>query len=134
MAAALTKSDNAGVRIRTVNTISSQTSDVILRDPKIKVALINALKTDENDGVRREALNALMKYPYSEEIRDVFLFVLSNDHNPGLKVGAINALAKMKLEGRSIDNQLKNVIENELVDGENNFIKLRAASLIQEVK
>lgn len=134
LAAALTKSDNAGVRIRTVNTISSQTSDIMLRDPKIKVALINALKTDENDGVRREALNALMKYPYSEEIRDAFLFVLSNDQNPGLKVGAINALAQMKLEGRSIDNELRNVIENELVGGENDFIKLRAASLIQGVK
>ena len=134
LAAALTESDNAGVRIRTVNTISAQTSDFALRDPKIKVALINALKTDENDGVRREALNALTKYPYSEDLRDAFLFALSNDLNPGIKVAAINALAEMKMQGRSIDNELRNVIDNELSTGKDNFIKLKAASLIQEVK
>lgn len=134
LAAALTTSDNPGVRIRTVNTIASKTSNVVLKDPKIKTALINALKTDENAGVRREALNTLMKYPYSVDLRDAFLFVLSNDSNPGIKVGAINALAQMKLEGRSIDSELKNVIDNELGGDENEFIKLKAASLIQEVQ
>ncbi len=134
LATALTKSENPGVRIRTVNTLSSQTSKVVLRDPKIKTALINALKTDENDGVRREALNALMKYPYSEDLRDAFLFALANDSNPGIKVGAINALAQMKMEGKSIDDELKNVIDNKLDKGSDNFIRLKAASLIQEVK
>ncbi|MDZ7764244.1 MAG: HEAT repeat domain-containing protein [Melioribacteraceae bacterium] len=134
LAAALTKSDNPGVRIRTVNTLSSSSSEVTVQDPKIKSALINALKTDENDGVRREALNALMKYPFAEDIRDALLFVLANDTNPGLKVGAINALAQMKYEGRSIDNELRNVIENELKSDDENYIRLRAASLIQEVK
>lgn len=134
LAAALTNSDNPGVRIRTVNTLSSSSSEATLQDPKIKSALINALKTDENDGVRREALNALMKFPFAEDIRDAFLFVLANDTNPGLKIGAINSLAQMKYEGRSIDNELRNVIENELNSDDENYIRLKAASLIQEVK
>lgn len=131
LAAALTTSDNPGLRIRTVNTLASQTERTTLVDPKIKTALINTLKTDQNAGVRREALNALTKFPYDNELRDVYLFVLANDVNPGLKVSAINALAELKMQGKSIDNELRNVIDNELGNGDQEYIKLKAASLIQ---
>lgn len=133
LAAALTTSDNPGLRIRTVNTLATQTENNKMVDPKIKAALINAVKTDNNAGVRREALNALMKFPYDDQLRDTYLFVLANDVNPGLKVAAINALAELKLQGRSIDNELKNVIDNELGNGDQEYIKLKAASLIQGV-
>ena len=133
LAAALSSSDNPGIRIRTVNTLASQTERNMFMDPKIKEALINALKTDPNAGVRREALNALIKFPYDDELRDAYLFVLANDVNPGLKVAAINALAELKLQGRSIDNELKKVIDNELGNGDQEYIKLKAASLIQGV-
>ena len=63
LAAALTTSDNPGLRMRTVNTLALQSERTTLVDPKIKAALINTLKTDQNAGVRREALNALMKFP-----------------------------------------------------------------------
>lgn len=132
LAAALSNSDNPGLRIRTVNTLASGGGSV--KDPKVKSALIRALKTDQNDGVRREALNALSNFPYDTEIRDAYLFALANDINPGIKVAAINALAELKLQGKSIDEELKNVIENDLKTGEDDFIKIRAASLIQEVK
>lgn len=134
LAAALANSDNPGVRIRTVSTLSAQTEKTAIVDPKIKGALINALKTDPNAGVRREALNALTKLPYDDELRDTYLFVLGNDVNPGLKVAAINALAELKLQGRSIDNELKNVIDNELMNDDQNYIRLKAASLIQGAK
>jgi hypothetical protein len=133
LAAALANSDNPGVRIKTVSTLSNQTDRAAFVDPKIKAALINAVKTDPNAGVRREALNALKKLPYDDELRDTYLFVLANDVNPGLKVAAINALAELKLQGRSIDNELKNVIDNELGNGDQNYIRLKAASLIQGV-
>ncbi len=131
LAAALVNSDNPGVRIRTVNTLALQSSQETLYDPKIKSALITALKTDENAGVRREALIALMKFNYDNEIREAYLYVLANDSNPGLKVAAINALAELKLQGKSIDDEIKNLIENELSNGENRSIRLKAASLIQ---
>ena len=134
LAAALTSSENDGVRIRTVNTIASRTNENFIADPKIKVALIMALKTDKNVGVRREALNTLKKFPYDTELRDAYLFALTNDTNPGIKVAAINALAELKMQGKSIDNELKQVLENEFDDGQEDYIKLRAASLIREVK
>ncbi|HET55063.1 MAG TPA: HEAT repeat domain-containing protein [Ignavibacteria bacterium] len=131
LAAALVNSDNPGVRIRTVNTLALQSRHETLYDPKIKSALITALKTDENAGVRREALIALMKFNYDNEIREAYLYVLAKDDNPGLKVAAINALAELKLQGKSIDDEIKNLIENELSNGENRSIRLKAASLIQ---
>jgi len=133
LAAALTTSDNPGLRMRTVSTLASQTKRTDFVDPKIKEAFIKTLKTDLNAGVRREALNALMKFPYDDELRDTYLFVLANDVNPGLKVAAINALAELKLQGRSIDNELQNVIDNELENGDQQYIRLKAASLIQGV-
>lgn len=132
LAAALSKSDNPGLRIRSVNTLSSYSSQSAIMDPKVKQALINALKTDKNAGVRREALNALMKFNYDDEIRDTYLFVLANDENPGLKVAAINAFAELKLQGKSVDNELKNIIENELANDNQEHIKLKVASLIRE--
>lgn len=131
LAAALVNSDNPGVRIRTVNTLALQSQHETMYDPKIKSALITALKTDENAGVRREALIALMKFNYDNEIREAYLYVLAKDDNPGLKVAAINALAELKLQGKSIDDEIKNLIENELSNGENRSIRLKAASLIQ---
>jgi HEAT repeat protein len=126
---------NPGLRLRTVNTISSQLeTEKFNADPKIKNALITALKIDDNPAVRREALNALIKFPFDGEIRDAYLFVLSNDHNSGMRVAAINALAQLKVEGTSLDDKILNVLNRKAENDESDFIRLRAASLVREVK
>jgi hypothetical protein len=134
LAMALISSDNPGIRLKSLNTIASQTVKNITPDAKIKSSMISALKTDENAGVRKEALNILMKYPFDDEIRDAFLFVLQNDRNSGMRVAAINALTDLKQQGKSIDQEIRNVLSKQAESAENNFIRLRAASLLQEVK
>lgn len=135
LASALVNEKNPGLRLRTVNTISSQLEvEKFNADPKIKNALITALKIDDNPAVRREALNALMKFPFDGEIRDAYLFVLSNDRNSGLRVAAINALAQLKVEGTSLDDKILNVLNRKAENDESDFIRLRAASLVREVR
>lgn len=135
LASALVTEKNPGLRLRTVNTLSSQLeSEKSNVDPKVKNALITALKVDDNPAVRREALNALIRFPFDDDIRDAYLFVLSNDRNSGMRVAAINALAQLKVEGNSLDEKILNVLNRKAENDESDFIRLRAASLVQEVK
>ena len=135
LATALVTGSNPGMRLRTVNTISSQAEeDNFKLDPKIKQALLSALKVDTNPAVRKEALNVLLKMPFDDEIRDGILFVLSSDKNSGLRVAAINALAELKFQGHTIDNITKTVLSKKAEMDNDNFIRIRAASILKEVE
>jgi hypothetical protein len=125
---------NPGDRIRSVNSISLQEKNNNFKsDPKIERVLITALTHDKNPAVRREALNVLIKYPYDLEIRDALLFVLSRDRNSGMRVAAINAFADLKQSGETLDEETKNVLNTKKKTDNNDFIKIRAASILQEV-
>lgn len=135
LATALVTNENPGLKLKTVNTIAAKVeSEQFIPDPKVKSALITAMKNDKNPAVRREALNVLMKFSFDQEIRDAYLYVLSNDSNSGLRVSAINALANLKVQGNSLDEKIINVLNKKAESDENDFIRLRAASLIKEVK
>ena len=135
LATTLITHENPGLKLRTVNTLASTVeSDQFIPDPKVKSALITAMKNDKNPAVRREALNILMKFSFDQEIRDAYLYVLSNDSNSGLRVAAINALANLKVQGNSLDDKIINVLNKKAESDESDFIRLRAASLIKEVK
>ena len=131
LASALLNNRNPGARLRTVQTIVEQTANTDNPDPKIKTALITSLKNDSNPAVRKAALEALKNYSYDNEIRDAILYVLSNDTNSGLRVNAINALAGLKIAGISIDDKIKNALNNRIINEENGFIKYRAATLLK---
>lgn len=135
LATALVSGSNPGMRLRTVNTIASQAEENNFKpDPKIKQALLTALKIDTNPAVRKEALNVLLKIPFDDEIRDVLLFVLSSDKNSGLRVAAINALSELKLQGHTFDNITKTVLSKKAEMDNDNFIRIRAASILREVE
>ncbi|KUO61821.1 hypothetical protein APF79_12200 [bacterium BRH_c32] len=131
---ALLNSSNPGDRIRTVNKISTQVqSKGFNDDPKIKAALLKALKSDDNAAVRKEALYSLMQFPYDEEIRDGLLNTLSNDKNSGLRVAAINALADIKTKGISLDEVIRKTLNKKADQDDNDFVKIRSASLLKEL-
>jgi hypothetical protein len=124
---------NPGIRIRSVNTLAEKIkSEEFKLDRKIKEALITSMKKDNNPVVRKSALNVLSSYPLDEEIRDAFLFVLSNDRNSGMRVAAINSLADFKHKGQSFDEVIRKALNNKAATDENKFIRLRAASILQE--
>lgn len=135
LATALVTEPNPGLRLKTVSTISEQVSEnKFIPDPKIKSSLITALKIDSNPAVRKEAMTALLNFPFDTEIRDAFLFVLSNDKNSGMRVYAINSLFRVKEQGNSLDDKIKNVLNKKAETDDSDFIRMRAASLLQEVK
>ncbi len=132
LAEALLNEKNPGARIRTVSELANQTGTAL--NPKIKQALITALKFDSNPAVRREALKALLEYPYDNEINDCLLYVLQHDDNSALRIAAINGLASAKLSGRNINEETLKVLNQKVKNDDNEYVRIRAASLLKEDK
>jgi hypothetical protein len=124
---ALVHDGNPGTRLRAANVLKSASAR--LRDQEVKQALITTLTTDENGGVRKQALAALHAYPFDEEIRDAFLCVLRSDPNPALRIAAINGIAAQRFRDPQVLKVLK---EKSLSDG-NEYIRLRSRAVLEEV-
>ncbi len=128
LAQGLVNEGNAGVRLKTVNTLAAAPQNV---DPEVKAALILTLRTDENPGVRREALGALSQYPFDSQIKDAILTVLLHDPNSALRIAAINCLDSARVHGMN-NPEMRNVLEQKLRDP-NTYVRMRARTVLQEI-
>jgi hypothetical protein len=127
LSAALVDGQNPGIRLRAADLL---TDERLKRpDADVKRALITAVKMDENNGVRKQALQALLNFPFDNDIRDALLFVLSNDPNPALRIAAINGI---KTE-RYRDPEVLRVLENRGRTDGNEYIRLRSGAILEEV-
>ena len=120
---------NPGVRLRAVNAVSA--SEGLHSEQEIKNALVTALKTDSNAGVRGEAFNALSRYPFDEEIRDAMIHTLVFDENPALRINAINRLQEQV--PASIDEDLERVLRARMVSDENAYIRTKARTVLSNL-
>lgn len=126
---AVLNEQNPGVRLRAVNAVSA--SERLHLDHEIRDALITALKTDSNAGVRGEAFNALARYPFDEEIRDATIHTLVFDENPALRINAINRLQEQV--PASFDEQLESVLRTRMVLDENAYIRTKARTVLSNL-
>ncbi len=125
---ALVDAQNPGVRLRAVSMFN--TDKLKQPDDDVKRALITALKLDENNGVRKQALAALQNFPIDDEIRDAVLFVLNNDSNPAMRIAAIDAIRTEPYRDPEVLRVLK---EKANTDG-NEYIRYRSRAVLQEAK
>lgn len=125
---AIVNEENPGTRLAAVNTLEKyQPRDP---DPEIKQTLIKAAKKDACPAVRQQALSVLQKFPFDEDIKDTFLYVLIQDQNPGLRIEAIKGL-----EGKNrVDQEVLEVLKKKATTDDNNYIRLRATNVLMEVK
>lgn len=126
---AVLNEQNPGVRLRAVNAVSA--SERLHSDHEIRDALITALKTDSNDGVRGEAFNALSRYPFDEEVRDAMIHTLVFDENPALRINAINRLQEQV--PATFDEQLESVLRTRMVLDENAYIRTKARTVLSNL-
>lgn len=132
LAYALANSDNPGVRLKTVGMLETSTKP----DKEIERALLRAAKTDDNAGVRRQALLSLKKLPFDNGIRDALLFVLQSDKNPGMRVAAINYLSEKEMRStttKTVDPNLLNVLRERSVSDQNKYVRLKAANMLKGI-
>ncbi|HXK59898.1 MAG TPA: HEAT repeat domain-containing protein [Acidobacteriota bacterium] len=128
LSVALIEAQNPGVRLRAVNVLN--TDQLKQPDDDIKRALITALKTDENNGVRRQALAALQNFPYDKQVRDALLYVLNHDSNPAMRIAAIDAISARHY----VDPEVLRVLEEKMYTDGNEYIRFRSRAVVQEAK
>ena len=135
LAQALLNEKNPGSRYRTVSEFANQTEDKNgVVDPKVKSALITTLELDDNPGVRKRALTALLNLPYDQQIKDALLYTLVKDSNSGIRIAAINGLTSAKMEGNKFDEETLKILKQKSKDDENEYVRIRAASLVKEAQ
>lgn len=132
LAHALADEQNPGIRLRAVNAITPQQDAA--PDREIKAALILALNNDDNAGVRSSALEALTHYPFDREIRDALLQTVLYDKNPGVRISAINSLDTLSRHGMVSDQTVLDVFTETLQHDNNEYIRMKAQSIIQEAR
>jgi hypothetical protein len=132
LARALVGDDNPGVRLRAVSAIPSRPARQA--DQEVKAALILALKTDPNAGVRKEVLSVLRRLPADLSIRDALLHTLLYDANPGLRVAAVNGLDSLALDPATRDENLMSVLRQASQNDKNTYIRTRANAVLMEVR
>ncbi len=129
---AIINADNPGVRLHAVSVVGATGAQS--PDPEMKAALIRALEHDENDGVRREALLALKSYPFDDQVKGAVLHTLMHDPNPGLRIAAINIIDSLAAQALQPDEELVKILQNKIRSDNNNYIRLRARSVLEEVR
>ncbi len=121
---------NPGSRFNSINAMYSE--NPIKFDKDVKDALITVVMTDENPGVRREALKLMRKLPYDVDVKRAFIYVLTTDTSSGLRIEAINALVDAGKKGISLDKNEIDLFKQKLQTDDNSYIRYRTKTILQE--
>ncbi len=130
LAYAVVNGENPGVRLRAAGSVSAMQSAPPERE--VRAALMLAMTSDRNDGVRREALRALLRYPGDREVRDAVLTMILHDPNPGLRVAAINALDTLRARGYQPDQGQLQTIRQIRQNDQSLYVRTKAQSILGE--
>jgi hypothetical protein len=121
---------NPGSRFNSINAMVSERP--IKFDKDVKDALITVVMTDENPGVRREALKLMKKLPNDEEVKRALIYVLTNDTSSGLRIEAINALVDAGKKGFTLNKNEIDLFKQKLQTDDNSYIRYRTKTILQE--
>jgi hypothetical protein len=115
---------NSGVRMDSVGLMTQNPGDTHFRD-----ALMYALQTDTNPGVRFKALDALGPYVKDDtRVRDSLLQALVNDTNPGVRTEALRMLEPVKADG-----SVRGVLMTLAAKDSSTYIKSQARTLLAQL-
>lgn len=131
LAHVITNNKNSGTRLKTIGTVAENKS---ANSKVIKQALIKALTTDDNPGVRKEAMLALANLPFDKDIQDALLYVLDKDKNSGLRVMAINYLDSENASKGLTDQRAVDILRDKVNGDDNSYVKIRAKSILKKIK
>lgn len=121
---------NPGSRFNSINAMISGSETKF--DEDVKNALITVVMTDENPGVRREALKLMKKLPNDEDVKQALIYVLTTDTSSGLRIEAINALADAGKNGFTLNKKEIDLFKQKLQTDDNSYIRYRTKTILQE--
>jgi|SRR5579863_1542704 len=122
--AARSNYNNAGVRLDSVDLLTSKPDD-----PQVREALTYALRYDSNPGVRLKALEGVSSYVKQDiRVRNAVLDALLNDSNLGVRSGALKALDPVRADS-SVRMALQQLAKEDPSDYIRNESKRELASM-----
>jgi hypothetical protein len=127
---AMLNEQNPGSRLNSINAMDTEVPAQY--DQDVKDALVTVVMTDENPGVRREALKLMNKFPYDETLKQTLLYVITNDTVSGLRIEALNSLIEAASKGYKLNQKELDLFRQKLQQDENPYIKLRSKTILQE--
>ena len=127
---AMLNEQNPGSRLNSINAMDTEFPAKY--DNDVKDAVITVVMSDENPGVRREALKLMNKIPYDESIKQALLYVITNDTVSGLRIEALNSIIDAGNKGYKLNNEELNLFRQTIQDDKNPYIKLRSKTILQE--
>ncbi|MEJ2493362.1 MAG: zf-HC2 domain-containing protein [Ignavibacteriaceae bacterium] len=126
---AMLNEQNPGARLNSINAMDSEAPQKFDKD--IKDALITVVVSDENPGVRREALKFLNKFPYDEDIKQAYIHVLTADTVTGLRIEAINALSNLTKKALDLKQSEVDLFKQKLETDKNSYIRYKTKTILQ---
>jgi hypothetical protein len=103
--------NTGGVRI-TMDAQRRFTLEGSLDDPRIQQLLVNAVKSYDNAGIRRDTLDALRASTKSPNVRAALLYTMQHDPNIGNRLAALDAARAMQ-GGEDLRRTLINLLERD---------------------
>jgi len=100
-----------GVRI-TMDAQRRFTLQGSLDDPRIQQLLVNAVKSYDNAGIRRDTLDALRASTKSPNVRAALLYTMQHDPNIGNRLAALD-MARAMQGGDDLQRTLINLLEHD---------------------
>jgi hypothetical protein len=113
------------------DTLTPQTVQGSLDDPRIQQLLLFAARNNQNSGVRMDSVDLLTQSKSEDEqVRDALMYALRYDNNPGVRLKALEAL------GPSVksDMQVRNAVLEALADDTNPGVRNLAIQMVSPVK
>lgn len=132
LAHALITGENPGVRLKAIDALDSKKARI--HGPDVQMALIDAVKSDPNVGVRNEALRVLSEMEFDDSIKKACLYIMENDNNPGMRVAAINLLSGARLAGYPVGQDVYDFLAEKLREEDDPVLRTRGSVFIEEVK
>lgn len=129
---ALLNEQNPGTRLRSVNAMASEQATG--SDEDVKRVLITVLRSDDNPGVRKEALEALQKFRFDDEIKRAFMGALAKDPNSAIRIDAIKALKASNPKDIAADQALLEMFRDKMKTDDNPYVRIQANAVLQEIK
>ena len=125
--------ETEGARGQAIDLVSQNTKAGAAASPEVVAVLAETLKRDRNPGVRKKAIEALVKLPPSEATRDALILALKTDENPAVRIVAVEGLARIATAGK--DSTALDALRAKAGDErENGYVRVQAAQALSRLE
>jgi hypothetical protein len=125
--------ETEGARGQAIDLVSQNTKAGAAAPPEVVAVLADTLKRDRNPGVRKKAVEALVKLPPTEATRDALILALRTDGNPAVRIVAVEGLARIATAGK--DTAALDALRAKAGDErENGYVRVQAAQALSRLE